>query len=230
MLISGKSIAVAAFLYALFGQKKASAQVQQAEEADVHFSGGEARSRLEAIATEAAGPNVARLLVEIAATEGGLNSTATNPLGVELSKASVERQMNSQSYGKPGGYTKYAEPDKVKELPSDWLGMIGGTKGQGGFRRGVAILAPLAVDEWKVADGIAAAIEVIESLRKNYGATGVMDARVGWRVPADANDRESDDYKAVAAKHPSLADNAPLEKLKTASPAETVALARKYWK
>ncbi len=149
----------------------------------------------------------AEFFANVADGESGHNFAATNPKGVPLSRAGVERQMKHASYGKewsgegPVPFTAYLEPDKAKALPAMGLFQgVAGTIGQAGRRNGTAILAPLPVARWsEPALQLAAFMELFGSLFVNFGADTPERMRIAWGLPSKAT-KPDDPYYVSRAK------------------------------
>lgn len=149
----------------------------------------------------------AEFFANVADGESGHNFAATNPKGVSLSRAGVERQMKHASYGKewdgkgPVPFTAYLEPDKAKALPAMGLFQgVAGTIGQAGRRNGTAILAPLPVARWsEPALQLAAFMELFGSLYMNFGADTPEKMRIAWGLPSKAT-KPDDPYYVSRAK------------------------------
>lgn len=141
-------------------------------------------------------------------SEGGHNILASNPAGVPLSKASIERQMTDKNYGKKWSgsgsvpYTAYAEPEKAKALGAIGLFQgIAGTIGQAGRRNGRALLAPLPVEQWiEPANQLAAFMELFGALYHEFGAKTPVAMRIAWGYPSKANKTDDPYYIDRAAK------------------------------
>ena len=141
-------------------------------------------------------------------SEGGHNMFAINPAGVVLSKASIERQMESENYGKKWSgkgtvpYTAYKEPEKAKALGAMGLFQgIAGTIGQAGRRSGTALLAPLPVEQWiEPANQLAAFMELFGALYHEFDAKTPVAMRIAWGFPSKANKTTDEYYIDRAAK------------------------------
>jgi hypothetical protein len=141
-------------------------------------------------------------------SESKHNIFALNPAGVPLSKAGVERQMNSKTYGDEWSgkgtvpYTEYAEPEEAKNLGAMGLFQgVAGTIGQAGRRNGTALLAPLPVAEWMdPANQLAAFMELFGALYHEFGAKTPVAMRIAWGYPSKANKTDDPYYIDRAAK------------------------------
>jgi hypothetical protein len=232
LILTGAAVGVAAALYLLFRSGKASAASGKgsAPDSDPAVDDEKIDIDVEVAGTPLPPPiklgNIPPLYTRVYQlfdrfVEGGMeffanvgdseskhNIFALNPAGVPLSKAGVERQMNSKTYGDEWSgkgtvpYTEYAEPEEAKNLGAMGLFQgVAGTIGQAGRRNGTALLAPLPVAEWMdPANQLAAFMELFGALYHEFGAKTPVAMRIAWGYPSKANKTDDPYYIDRAAK------------------------------